>query len=174
MLRVLTLLISFSMLVACAGEGSTLRELAEDFNSNSSADNKALVDQLTVNEHFVLEFVGKQFKEAVFRDICQVDSSLVWSYLSDGSRSNCAYSVASWQQAVSFVGEAVVQSNAELGRNEVLVYYKCESGEIDAATCATYNAIMGQVAAGSAATSQTIIDNTGNKCEVGSDPNCYP
>ncbi len=134
---------------------------------------------MTVEEHFVLDLVGKEFKPAVFRKACEVDPNIGWSYFSDQTTSNCAQAAQQWQDYVqwhqsTYGPGADVNENAELGRGDIIIYYKCKSGEIDPGSCNLYNQIKGQIADGAAQTSQTIINNIGQKCEIGVDPNCYP
>ena len=74
----------------------------------------------------------------------------------------------------SYGASADPDQNREMGRQEILIYYKCKSGEIDAATCNMYYSIQGQIDQGTAQTTQTIVDNFGNQCTVGVDPGCYP
>ena len=158
------------------GSQSQLRLLAEEFPQGNANSTKQRLDALSVEEHFILEYVGKQFKPTVFLRSCGVDSQLHWSYLADGTIYDCAKADKEWKDYVAWANQngQDPNQNAELGRGDVLIYLKCRSGEIDQGSCQLYNNIKDQIAQDSAKTSQVIIDNIGNKCTVGKDPGCYP
>ena len=166
---------------ACDGMGDAteLRLLAEAYPTLTAAQVKARLDRLTVEDHWVLELTGKQWKWAVMRKACEVDPTISASSLLDNTRYNCAQLQADWQGYLNwhrgiYGGTGDPNTNAEQGRQEVLIFYKCQSGEIDAGSCSLYYGIQNQIARDSARTSQVIVDNIGNKCRVGVDPNCYP
>lgn len=164
---------------ACGGGdaavGTNLGALAEQYPTASATEIKARLDQLSLSEHYILELVGKQFKQAVLRRACEVDATLRWTYLADLSPGDCATALAQWQQYLQFLpAGSDPYANIELGRNDVLIYLRCRTGEIDASSCALYRQLVGQVDAQMAATSQQIIDNIGSRCRVGIDPGCYP
>ncbi|PIE65221.1 MAG: hypothetical protein CSA24_02790 [Deltaproteobacteria bacterium] len=175
------LLLFALLLTACGGDStsSALQALAENYGSESASATKARLDTLSVREHWVLELVqmGPAFKLAVFLRACEEDNSLMWRSLVSGTPYNCAFAAAEWQQTVDLIastGFGSIEENVESGRTNVIIYEKCESGEIDKATCDVYYGIQSQVAAGVAQTNEVIIDNIGNTCTVGQDPGCYP
>lgn len=154
---------------------TALYRLSESWPSDSEAATKALLDQMTMHDHFVLEYVGEgPFKEAVFRRACAEDSSVTWTYDSDGTAHDCALAQQQWEECVDFVGEDGCLQNIDIGRNDVLIYYRCQTGEIDPDTCALYGSITQQIDQRTAETTDTIVRNTGDECQVGVDPGCYP
>jgi hypothetical protein len=175
-LRLTTTLIALAAFAGCSSdEDGALRQLAEQFSSSSAEQLKSQLDSMTVHEHFVLEFVGKTFKQAVFRKACEVDSGIGWGW-ADGTKYNCAAALVEWQQYVAWAAQNGVDASQELETNrlEILNYYKCKTGEIDAGTCALYQSMQGQIDGAAAQTTQTIVNNFGNQCTIGVDPGCYP
>jgi hypothetical protein len=158
---------------------SQLRSLTEEYPSVNATQTKNRLDKLNVEEHWILELVGKQFKWAVMRRVCDADSNIVCTSLADKTRYDCAALDADWQTYVSwhkqtYGANADPNTNIDLTRGELLIYLKCKAGEIDQGSCDLYFQIKDNIANGAAGTSQVIIDNIGNKCTVGQDPGCYP
>jgi len=162
-----------------ANVATKLRQLTEEYPTATAAQLKARLDHLSVNEHWTLELMGTApFKEAVFRKACEADANLTWSWLATKEKSNCAIADKSWQDYVAMHKSGSLPGglydNINNGRDKLLIYFKCQAGEIDKGSCDLYFSIQSQIDQGTAQTSQTIVDNIGNKCQVGVDANCYP
>ena len=174
------------LLGACSsdssGSGSSvgaLQQLAEEYPTASAAQTKSTLDRLTVRDWWVMELVqlGPAFKLAVMLKTCQVDPNITWHTMSDGKLYNCASAQAEWNETVQLIastGVGSLEENVESGRMEVIIYEKCQTGQIDKGSCDMYYGIQQNVANQTAQTNETIIDNMGNQCRIGVDANCYP
>ncbi|MCA9587139.1 MAG: hypothetical protein KC657_17545 [Myxococcales bacterium] len=155
---------------------SELWLLAEEWPAATSAQIKARLDKLTVHDHFVLEYVGKQLKAGVFRRACEVAPDIRWSWQSDGARYDCPKANKEWNDYVAWVASNNLgdpNANITKGVDDILIYFKCKAGEIDQASCDLYKSVNGQIDEGVGRTSEVVVDNLGNQCRVGKDPGCY-
>ncbi len=78
---------------------------------------------------------------------CQIDQSLIFSGVGKGTQ-NCAQTAASWLNTAYTITNGVITNDtfnyAYSQASDILIAMKCDSGEIDAATCQLYYSITSQ------------------------------
>ena len=79
--------------------------------------------------------------------VCQVDQSLTFTGLTQGLQ-NCTQTAAGWLNTAYITTNGVITNDtfsyAYSQASDILIAMKCDSGEIDAATCQTYYSINSQ------------------------------
>lgn len=164
-----------SLSAADCGKLSALRDLAENHSGLTASRTLELLQQLDSKESFILSLYPA-FAGNVLLKACEANNTLQWAL--QGVQDNCATAQYKLSQHLALfatgtmIGRWDDQIHSE--RLSVLIMLKCDSGEIDAGSCAMYNGMMGNYNAQSHDTSMNIINNMGgNTCQVGVDPNCY-
>lgn len=155
---------------------NALHNLALNSATITPQEAKVLVAHMSADEHQVLDIMGKNFRTVVMLYICRVEPHIVW--VDSGVQQNCITAMRSWQQAVQItqqlgVGGHPIQQ-AENGRQQILFFYRCGTGQIDRQTCDNVTRMQGNVNTMMHNTNMEIIRNMGNGCVVGRDPNCVP
>lgn len=156
-----------------------LYKLALHANTLTPQQTKQLVHLVSPEEHLIWEAMGKNFKTLVMLYVCRIDSQLVWAH--QGQAQNCVIAAQAWQHAVQWSAQlkqhgldgSPIQL-AERGRQDLLFFYRCSNGILERSTCQSSMAMQQKYYNMMNATNQRIIENIGNKCRVGIDPNCVP
>ncbi len=122
---------------------SSLRHLAENFDSLSAQQVSDIIKSLSQDDMFSLN-VYTAFSSLVHAKACEADSSIIMP-LSTGAV-NCTQTAESWQNTLYFSNGDMQQatSYAYSNRDSLLIALKCGAGEIDAGSCNLYNNIQGQ------------------------------
>lgn len=103
---------------------------------------------------------------------CQADPTLV--LVTSSARQSCAQTLQQWAQTVQFVGQAEAPRQAATERGQLRVAARCTSGQIDPASCGTYQRTLADMNAQSHDTMIRIIRNmNGTACTVG-EAGCVP
>jgi hypothetical protein len=157
---------------ASQGKYARLKEYLESYPRLDHAANYDKLKALSATDHWMIDKHQAFASEAYYR-ACHVNPQLLVSV--GGTAMTCAALGASLQSSIQ-LGYDPTDPNryAEQQRGKLLIMVKCWRGEYDQATCKAYFGALWSMAQGTHDTTQKIIDNFGDNCRVGIDPNCFP
>ncbi len=145
--------------------------LTEKLESLTPAQIAAGLRQLNDTERLTLGIYGA-YANLLHAMGCQADPTLL--LVTQSARQTCAQTLQQWAQTIQFVGQAEAPRQAATERGQLRVAARCTSGQLDPASCGTYQRTLSDLNAQSHDTMIRMIRNLGgNTCTVG-EAGCVP